>query len=124
MPDTRYRLTVQVPVQHAEALKSALFAAGAGCYGGYDRCCWQALGDGQFRPLSGANPAIGTVGREEHVAEYRIEFVCHEADLPAITDALYATHPYEVPAFDFVPVSRPARTVPRKTEASLEGGIP
>jgi hypothetical protein len=111
--DARYRLTVQVPVQHAEALKNALFAAGAGCYGGYDRCCWQVLGDGQFRPLAGANPAIGAIGREEHVAEYRIEFVCNEADLPAITDALYATHPYEVPAFDFVPISRPARTVPR-----------
>ena len=121
MPDTRvdtcYRLTVQVPVQHAEALKDALFAAGAGRYGGYERCCWQVLGNGQFRPLPGACPAVGAVGRDEHVAEMRIEFVCHEADLSAITDAFYATHPYEVPAFDFVPVSRPARTLPRKTDA-------
>jgi hypothetical protein len=116
MSDTRYRLTVHVPVQYAEALKNALFAAGAGCYGGYDRCCWQVLGDGQFRPLAGAHPAIGAVGEEEHVAEYRIEFVCREADLPAITDALYAAHPYEVPAFDFVAVDRPARTVPRRTD--------
>jgi hypothetical protein len=113
--DTCYRLTVQVPVQHAEALKDALFAAGAGRYHGYERCCWQVPGDGQFRPLPGARPAIGAIGREEHVTEMRIEFVCFEADLPAVTDALYATHPYEVPAFDFVPVVRPARTVPRKT---------
>lgn len=113
LSQTRYKLTVHVPVQHAETLKTALFAAGAGAYGGYDHCCWQVLGDGQFRPLDGANPAIGVVGQDEHVAEYRIEFVCCEADLPAITDALYAAHPYEVPAFDFVPVSRPARTVPR-----------
>jgi hypothetical protein len=122
MSDTRadacYRLTVQVPVPHAEALKDALFAAGAGRYGGYERCCWQVLGDGQFRPLPGAHPAVGAIGREEHVAEMRIEFVCHEADLPAIADALYATHPYEVPAFDFVPVSHPARTLPRKTDAA------
>ncbi|MDR2450578.1 MAG: NGG1p interacting factor NIF3 [Candidatus Accumulibacter sp.] len=116
MSDIPYRLTVQVPVQHAETLKNALFAAGAGRYDGYDRCCWQVLGDGQFRPLPGAHPAVGAVGEEEHVAEYRIEFVCREADLPAITDALYAAHPYEVPAFDFAAVSRPARTVPRGTD--------
>jgi hypothetical protein len=121
MPDARvgnhYRLTVQVPAQHAEALKDALFAAGAGRYGGYERCCWQVLGDGQFRPLPDAHPAIGTIGWDEHVAEMRVEFICHATDLPAITDALYAAHPYEVPAFDFAPVSRPARTVPRKRDA-------
>jgi hypothetical protein len=117
-PDGYYRLTVHVPVQYAEPLKNALFAAGAGRYDDYDRCCWQVLGDGQFRPLADAHPAIGAVGREEHVAEYRIEFICRAVDLPAITDALYATHPYEAPAFDFIPVIRPARTVPRKTDVT------
>ncbi|MDR0441004.1 MAG: NGG1p interacting factor NIF3 [Candidatus Accumulibacter sp.] len=109
--DACYRLTVYVPAQDAEALKDALFAAGAGRYEAYERCCWQVLGDGQFLPLPGANPAVGAVGREEHVAEMRIEFICLETDLPAITEALYAAHPYETPAFDFAPVIRP----PRKT---------
>ena len=34
-----YKLTVYIPESHLEAVKDALFAAGAGCYNAYDRCC-------------------------------------------------------------------------------------
>jgi len=65
-----FKLTVYVPVSHLEAVKDALFAAGAGRVGDYDRCAWQVLGEGQFRALPGAQPFVGAVGVQESVAEY------------------------------------------------------
>jgi len=97
-----HKLTVYIPATHAEQVKEAIFAAGAGRYAAYDRCCWQVLGQGQFRPLAGSTPAIGKHGVDETVAEYRIEAICEDSLIPAITAAIRATHPYEEPAFDFV----------------------
>jgi hypothetical protein len=98
------KLTVYIPEAHLESVKNALFDAGAGRYAAYDHCCWQVLGTGQFRPLKGSNPAIGEVGQECHVAEYRVEMICEDAFVSKVTAALRAAHPYEEPAFDFVDI--------------------
>ena len=96
------KLTVYIPDSHLEAVKSALFAAGAGHQGNYDCCAWQILGQGQFRPLAGSVPFIGTVGELETGAEYRVEMLCPEERVAAVTHALRSAHPYEEPAFDWV----------------------
>ncbi len=100
-----YKLTVYIPETHVEKVKEALFAAGAGRYAAYDRCCWQVVGRGQFRPLSGSRPFIGREGAEEHVPEYRVEMVCADDDAAAVASALRSAHPYEEPAFDFVKIA-------------------
>lgn len=97
-----YKLTVYIPESHLETVKEALFAAGAGRYAAYDRCCWQVLGLGQFRPLEGSRPFLGTAGVDERVAEYRVEMLCEDRDVARVEQALRAAHPYEEPAFDFV----------------------
>ena len=99
-----HKLTVYIPETHLEQLKAAIFEAGAGRYAAYDRCCWQVLGQGQFRPLDGSNPAIGKHGEVERVAEYRVEAICEDECIPSIIAAIRASHPYEEPAFDFTPV--------------------
>ena len=58
-----FRLDVYVPDSHVEAVKTAIFEAGAGYFGNYDSCCWQTGGTGQFRPLEGAHPFYGEPGR-------------------------------------------------------------
>ena len=97
-----YKLTVYVPADHVEAVKDALFAAGAGRYAAYDRCAWQVLGEGQFRPLAGSRPFLGAAGRDERVPEYRVETIVPEAAAAAVLAALKAAHPYEEPAYDLV----------------------
>ena len=97
-----YKLGFYVPEAQLEQVKEALFAAGAGRIGNYDRCCWQTLGQGQFRPLEGSNPFIGEPGQLERVAEYRVEMVCEEAHIRAVIAALKDAHPYEEPAWDLV----------------------
>ena len=95
-----YKICVFVPENAAEQVKQAMFAAGAGRIGAYDNCCWQTLGQGQFRPLEGSSPHIGEQGNVETVAELRIEMVCDEALIREAVSAMKSSHPYEEPAYD------------------------
>lgn len=102
------KLTVYIPETHLEAVKSALFVAGAGRYRHYDCCAWQVRGEGQFRPLTDSAPFVGQAGVITRVPEYRVEMLCHESCAAAVIDALRKAHPYEEPAFDFVVLAAPA----------------
>jgi len=94
------KLVVFVPAEALDAVRDALFAAGAGRIGNYERCSWYTEGTGTFRALEGADPAIGEVGSEERVPELRLETVVpHELEADVIA-ALRAAHPYAEPAFD------------------------
>lgn len=101
-----YKITLYVPETHLVEVKQALFAAGAGRVGNYDCCVWQVKGEGQFRPLAGANPFLGQVGAVETVAEYKVELVCASDLIQAAIAALKAAHPYEEPAYDVVKLER------------------
>ncbi|WP_299180485.1 YqfO family protein [uncultured Neptuniibacter sp.] len=95
-----YKLSFFVPESDLETVKQALFDAGAGRIGDYDRCCWQVLGEGQFRPLEGSDPHIGSHGKVETVAEWKVELVCADQLINQVVSALRLAHPYEEPAFD------------------------
>jgi len=103
----RVKVVVFVPPEAAPAVHEALAAAGAGVIGAYDRCAFAAPGEGIFRPLAGARPAVGARGRLERVQEQRLEMVADEAQVPAVVAALRAAHPYEEPAFDLYPLRPP-----------------
>ena len=99
------RLTTYVPVGDAEAVRRAIAEAGAGALGDYDSCSFSSRGEGRFRPLAGADPAIGTVGEHEVVDEVRIEAVLPRHLHGAVVAALRRAHPYETPAHDVVDVA-------------------
>lgn len=94
-----YQLVFYVPTTDADKVKQAVFTAGAGRLGNYEQCCWQVEGFGQFRPLDGANPAVGEINQLETVPELRIEMICDDEHLNAVVAALKAAHPYEEPAY-------------------------
>jgi dinuclear metal center YbgI/SA1388 family protein len=91
-----------VPPENADALRTAIFAAGAGQIGDYSHCGWSVTGTGQFLPEDGARPAIGSVGAVERVVEDRIEVVASIGVRHQVLAAMRAAHPYEEPAFDVV----------------------
>lgn len=97
-----FKLCFYVPASHLERVKRAVFSAGAGRIGDYDSCCWQVLGQGQFRPLDGSKPFLGQQGIVEVIPEYRVEMVCEAKSLNAAVAALLDEHPYEEPAWDVV----------------------
>ncbi|MEZ0360078.1 Nif3-like dinuclear metal center hexameric protein [Mycobacterium sp. SA01] len=94
-----------VPTADAETVRSAMFAAGAGHIGDYSHCSWSVAGAGQFLPLDGAAPAIGTIGSLERVAEDRVEMVAPVRLRSQVLAAVRASHPYEEPAFDVLPLA-------------------
>ena len=98
------KLVVFVPDSHLAELKQAIFSAGAGRLGNYDSCSWQALGEGQFQPLSGSTPYLGSKNKIEKVQEWRLETLVQEKALKQVITALRTSHPYEEPAFDLMPL--------------------
>lgn len=95
-----FKLCFFVPPSHVEPVKAAVFAAGGGKVGGYEHCSWQVLGQGQFRPMNGSAPFIGTIGALEAVTEWRVELVVVDECVEAVIAALKQSHPYETPAYD------------------------
>ncbi|HEU0190953.1 MAG TPA: Nif3-like dinuclear metal center hexameric protein, partial [Mycobacterium sp.] len=99
IPDTD-KWVIYVPAEHAEEVRAAVFAAGAGQIGDYSQCSWSVPGNGQFLPGDGASPSIGRIGAVQRVAEDRVEVVAPARARSQVRDALLAAHPYEEPAFD------------------------
>ena len=91
---------IYVPREHAEAVQAAVFEAGAGHIGDYSHCSWSVSGIGQFLPLEGASPAVGSVGIVERVDEDRFEVVAPARARAGVLSAMRAAHPHEEPAFD------------------------
>lgn len=101
------KIVVGVPVGEADRVRRVLGEAGAGKIGNYDFASFSVKGIGRFRPLEGANPHIGEVGKIEAVEEERIETVCYKKDLERIIEAVKIAHPYEEPAIDVYPLIYP-----------------
>lgn len=114
------KLVVFVPVRDADRLLDALAAAGAGTIGDYERCAWSTPGTGTFRPLPGAEPAVGEVGRVEQVAEMRLEVVLPRVRRAAVMGAMRQAHPYEEPAFDLLELA----TLPGSLGLGRVGELP
>jgi hypothetical protein len=97
---TRVKLVWFVPAEALDATRDAVFAAGAGRIGDYERCSWYTAGTGTFFGAEGTAPAVGESGREEHVPELRVETVVSAHLLEDVVAALRRAHPYEEPAYD------------------------
>jgi dinuclear metal center YbgI/SA1388 family protein len=89
-----------VPGPAADAVRSAVFAAGAGQIGDYSHCSWTVTGSGQFLPAVGATPAIGAVGSLQRLPEDRVEVIAPAAIRDRVLAAMRSAHPYQEPAFD------------------------
>lgn len=95
-----HKLTTYVPVKHAENLRTALFNAGAGSIGNYDKCSFNLSGEGTFKGNDQSNPHIGEKGTLHTENEIQIN-VTFEKHLEAKTlQALFANHPYEEVAYE------------------------
>lgn len=99
-----YKFVFYVPKASAEEVKSAVFATGAGRLGNYQECSFESEGIGQFRPIEGANPSVGSLGELERVEELRVEVLCLEGQVRAAVQAMLDAHPYEEAAFEILAV--------------------
>lgn len=99
-----YKIGVNVPNDHLEALMDALDGVVTPIYPGYDRVfSWWPV-TGCWRTLEGSDPYDGRIGEVTVAEEVRLEFAVLEGDLGAAVDAVRRAHPYEEPAIDVIPM--------------------
>ena len=94
-----YKISFYAPESHLEAIKNAMFAAGAGKIGNYSCCAWQTLGQGQFLALEGSHAFVGEINQLETINEYKVEMVCQPDLIQDVIKAMKTAHPYEMPAY-------------------------
>ncbi len=97
---SQYKIVIYVPIKNADAVREAIANAGAGKLGNYSHASFSSSGIGRFKPLPGAHPAIGAVGKLEEVEEEKIEVTCNGEILNDIIGTIRRAHPYEEPAID------------------------
>lgn len=104
LSDRMVRLDVIVPDTHSDEVRMALFDAGAGSIGNYDCCSYNINGTGTFRALKGADPYVGEIGAEHHEEETMISVILPTKLTDKVEQTLIDVHPYETPAYQFIPV--------------------
>ena len=106
MKDQNVKIVVFVPESHAGAVRNAIGKAGAGKIGNYGFCSFSIEGIGRYKPLKGASPAIGEIGKLESVKEERVEFLCPKSLVNKVIRAIKKVHPYEEVALDIYPLAK------------------
>src|SRR5437763_14147709 len=94
------QVVVLVPREARGGVRDAVFEAGAGRIGNYQRCSWYTQGTGTFLGGEGSSPALGEVGREERVAELGLATVFPADRRDEVVAALRDAPPYEEPGLD------------------------
>ena len=98
------KLEIFIPIENIDSLRQALADAGAGQVGKYDNCCAVMEVRGYWRPLPGANPFQGEVGKVETSLEAKVEVNCKRALVNQTIQAIRAIHPYEEPVINIIPL--------------------
>jgi hypothetical protein len=91
---------VYTPSDQAEKLREALFAAGAGNIGNYERCSFNTVGLGTFKGNANSKPVVGSPEYFIEVEETKIEVVFEKNKKQAILQTLFETHVYEEVAYE------------------------
>jgi dinuclear metal center YbgI/SA1388 family protein len=94
------RLITFAPVDKAEEVRQAVFAAGAGHIGKYSECSFNSDGMGTFKAEPGADPYVGEIGKRQYEKETKIEIVYPAYLELQVVRALIDNHPYEEVAYD------------------------
>ena len=98
------KLVTFIPESHLEEVRSALFEAGAGVIGNYDKCGFTVAGNGSFRAGVNTNPYAGEIGKTHSEKEIRLETILFSHAKPDVIKALLDVHPYEEAAYDLYPL--------------------
>jgi len=94
------KLVTYIPESHLEIVRNALFDAGAGVIGNYDKCGFASSGTGSFRANEMAKPFRGEKGKIHFEKEIRFETILFSHNKDKVIKALLSAHPYEEVAFD------------------------
>lgn len=98
--ETIKKLVTYVPLENSDAVKTALFKAGAGAIGNYSDCSFSTEGIGSYKANENANPVKGTIGTIHFEKETQISVTFSRTIEKRILSALFKHHPYEEVAYE------------------------
>ncbi len=99
------KLFTFVPVDRAEEVRNAIFAAGGGYIGNYSECSFNTEGTGTFKAGDDTDPYVGKQGQQHQEKEIKIEVIIPGWLEGKIVRAMKKAHPYEEVAYDVVNLS-------------------
>ncbi|MCX6151144.1 MAG: Nif3-like dinuclear metal center hexameric protein [Ignavibacteriales bacterium] len=105
LDSNQFKLVTFVPKENLLKLSNALFEAGAGKIGEYNKCSYRLEGKGTFEGSENSQPVIGSAMKFEEVDEVRLEMILDQWNLRNVITALLKNHPYEEPAYDVYPLA-------------------
>ena len=108
--ETSNKISVKVPVKHADKLASVMADAGAGIIGRYKSCSFRINGTGTFKPASRSNPFTGNKNKINYVEEVKLEMRCPDANVDDVVNAIQKDHPYEEPDYDITQIKFRGKT--------------
>ena len=95
-----YKISVFVPDNHAEKVRTAMFNASAGHIANYNSCSFNTQGTGTFLGNEKTTPFVGTPGKLHYEAEIKIETIVEKRNLNKVVEEMKKAHPYEEVAYD------------------------
>ncbi|HVW94446.1 MAG TPA: Nif3-like dinuclear metal center hexameric protein [Mucilaginibacter sp.] len=116
------KLVTFAPKASADAVRDALFAAGAGHIGNYSEASFNIDGTGTFKGNEHTSPYVGEPGKRHHENEVRIETIYPAIIESKILMALVLAHPYEEVAYDLYNLTNPHQQAGAGMIGELPGG--
>lgn len=101
---TDVKLEIFIPQEYALKLRDELAKIGVGRIGSYDHCLAMHPVQGYYRPLPGADPFEGQVGKISETVEYKIEVNCERGLVNQAMKVIWSVHPYEEPLVNVIPL--------------------
>ena len=102
---TDVKLEIFVPQEYALKIRDELAKIGVGRLGHYDHCVAIYPVQGYFRPLPGAEPFEGEIGKVTEAAEYKVEVNCERVLVNEAMKVIRDVHPYEEPLVNVIPLA-------------------
>ena len=96
------KLTTYAPINEAEALRQALFNAGAGSIGNYNECSFNVNGTGTYKGNDLSNPTKGNKHEQHQEAETQISVTFAKHLESIVLKTLFKNHSYEEVAYEIV----------------------
>jgi len=99
------KLEIFVPQEYALKVCDQLAKIGVGRIGDYDHCVAIYQVQGYYRPLPGANPFDGEIGRIQETMEAKVEANCKRELVTEAIQIIRRVHPYEEPLVNIIPLA-------------------
>ena len=97
-----YKIEIFIPDEYVEKLMCELNKIGACGVGNYDYVASYTKVKGSWRPLEGASPFDGEIGKITYAEETKIEIMVLENIVRDTISVIKSVHPYEEPVYNVI----------------------